>query len=181
MKLIVGLGNPGKKYLDNRHNLGYMVADAFTTDRGFSWTKNKDLLCNLAKDGDIVVIKPETFMNRSGDSVRVVANFYKVDPKDILVISDDVDLEFGKIRLAFGGSSAGHRGIESTIEGLGTADFNRLRIGVGRPTVEAVESFVLLDFLPAEKEKLGDVLKKAQEAIASFLESGIDATMNKFN
>ncbi|MFI5205859.1 MAG: aminoacyl-tRNA hydrolase, partial [Candidatus Paceibacterales bacterium] len=134
MKLIVGLGNPGKKYSDNRHNLGYMAADIFAQDRGFEWTKNSDLMCDLAKDGELIVIKPQTFMNQSGDSVRAVVNFYKVDPKDILVINDDVDLEFGKIRLAFGGSSAGHRGIESTIEGLGTADFNRLRIGVGRPS-----------------------------------------------
>lgn len=181
MKLIVGLGNPGKKYADNRHNLGYMVADAFVRGRGLEWTKNGDLMCDLAKDGKLIVTRPQTFMNRSGDSIRSVANFYKVDPKDILVINDDVDLEFGKMRLAFGGASAGHLGIESAIEGLGSADFNRLRIGVGRPRVGEVESFVLLDFSPEEKGKLPEVIKRAQEAIDSYLESGIDATMNRFN
>ncbi len=181
MKLIVGLGNPGKKYEGNRHNLGFMVVDAFAVACGLEWTKNHDLMCDLAKDGELVVIRPQTFMNRSGDSVRAVANFYKVDPKEILVICDDVDLEFGKIRLAFDGSSAGHKGVESVIEGLGTAEFNRLRVGIGRPSVGEVESFVLLDFLPEEKEKLQPTLKKAVEAIGSYLADGISATMNKFN
>ncbi len=181
MKLIVGLGNPGKKYAGNRHNLGFMVADAFAVNRGLAWTKNRDLMGDLAKDGELVIVKPQTFMNRSGDSIRAVANFYKVDTKDILVIHDDVDLELGKIRLAFGGASAGHRGVESAIEGLGTPDFNRLRIGVGRPQVGEVESFVLLDFLPEEKVKLGPVIKQAVSAIGSYLDSGISATMNKFN
>ncbi len=181
MKLIVGLGNPGKKYVANRHNLGFMVADAFAVNRGLAWTKNRDLMGDLAKEGELVVVKPQTFMNRSGDSARAVANFYKIDPKEILVIADDVDLEFGKIRLAFGGASAGHRGVESAIEGLGTADFNRLRIGVGRPTLGEVESFVLLDFSSEEKKKLPEVIKRAQEAVDAFLESGIEATMNKFN
>lgn len=181
MKLIVGLGNPGKKYAGNRHSLGFMVATAFTASRGLEWTKNGDLMCDLAKNGELIVIRPQTFMNRSGDSVRAVSSFYKIDPKDILVISDDVDLEFGKTRLAFGGSSAGHRGVESVIEGLGKADFNRLRIGIGRPQVGEVESFVLLDFLPEEKEKLGPVIQKAVEAIGSYLADGISATMNKFN
>ncbi len=181
MKLIVGLGNPGKKYAGNRHNLGFMVVDAFARGRGLEWGKNGDLMGDLARDGELVIVKPQTFMNRSGDSVRAVANFYKVDPKDILIINDDVDLEFGKIRLSFGGASAGHRGVESVIEGLGTPDFNRLRIGVGRPTVGEVESFVLLDFLPEEKEKLEVIVSKAIEAIDSYLADGISATMNKFN
>lgn len=181
MKLIVGLGNPGKKYAGNRHNLGFMVVEAFAVNRGLAWMKNRDLMCDLAKDGELIVTRPQTFMNRSGDSVRAASNFYKVDPKDILVISDDVDLEFGKIRLAFGGASAGHRGVESAIEGLGTPDFNRLRLGVGRPTGREVESFVLLDFSPQEKAKLPEVIKRAQEAVDSYVESGIDATMNRFN
>ncbi|MBI2598849.1 aminoacyl-tRNA hydrolase [Candidatus Curtissbacteria bacterium] len=181
MKLIVGLGNPGKKYAANRHNLGFMIIDAFAVARGLEWTKNGDLMCEIAKDGELIVIKPQTFMNKSGDSVRAVANFYKIDPKDILVINDDVDLEFGKIRLAFGGASAGHLGIESVTEGLATADFNRLKTGIGRPEVGEVDDFVLSDFSPEEKGKLEAVIKKAVEAIKSYLESGVEATMNRFN
>lgn len=181
MNLIVGLGNPGKKYALNRHNLGYMVADAYAAGRGLTWEKNRDLMGDLARDGELVIIKPTTFMNRSGDSVRAARNFYKVDPKEILVINDDVDLEFGKVRLAFGGSSAGHRGVESAIESMGTPDFNRLRIGVGRPVVGEVESFVLLDFLPEEKAKLGPVIELGVGAVDSYLDGGIFATMNKFN
>lgn len=190
MKLIVGLGNPGKKYAGNRHNLGFMVADAFATEKGLAWTKNRDLMGDLAKDGELVIVKPQTFMNRSGDSIRAASNFYKIGPKDILVIADDVDLELGKIRLAFGGASAGHKGVESAIEGLSTSDFARLRVGVGRPTPVAsdgkpanieVEDFVLSDFLVEEKTKLAAIIKQAVEATGAYLESGIFATMNRFN
>ncbi|MEX2028492.1 MAG: aminoacyl-tRNA hydrolase [Candidatus Curtissbacteria bacterium] len=188
MKLIVGLGNPGKKYVGNRHNLGFMVADAYVVGRGLTWEKNRDLMCDLAKDGELVVIKSTTFMNSSGNAVRAASNFYKVDPKEILVINDEVDLEFGKVRLAFGGSSAGHRGVESVIEGLGTADFNRLRVGVGRPSPAAsdgkpleVDRFVLMDFLPEEKVKLEPIIALGVGAVDLYLDSGIFATMNKFN
>ncbi len=181
MKLIVGVGNPGKKYSQNRHNLGFMVADAIVHQKGLEWTKNGDLMCDLAKDKELIVIKPQTFMNRSGESVRAAANFYKVDPKDILIANDDVDLQFGKIRLAFGGARAVHRGIESAIEGLGTPDFNRLRIGVGRPQVGEVESFVLSDFLPEEQKEIDSVVKKSVAAVESFLTDGITASMNRFN
>lgn len=190
MKLIVGLGNPGKKYVNNRHNLGFMVTGKLIVDRGLAWKKDPDLLCDLAKDGDLIVIKPKTFMNKSGDSVKLVSNYYKIDAEDILTIYDDLDLEFGKIRLAFDGSSAGHKGVESVIRGLGTSDFPRLRIGIGRPFPAApnsgdkppnAEDFVLADFLPEEREKLEPVIKKAIEAINSYLSDGILATMNSFN
>ena len=181
MKLIVGLGNPGDKYGGNRHNLGYMVADAFAVNCGLTWTKNKDLLCQMAKDKQLIIIKPETYMNDSGESIRAVCKYYKITVKNVLVIADDVDLELGKIRLGFGGSSAGHRGVESAIKSLSTQDFNRLRIGIGRPTTSEVDTYVLSDFLPEEKEKTGLIIDRAVEAIGSYLDDGIMASMNRFN
>ncbi|MDO8486709.1 MAG: aminoacyl-tRNA hydrolase [Candidatus Curtissbacteria bacterium] len=190
MKLIVGLGNPGKKYEKNRHNFGFMVADALTTDEGLTWKKDQDLMCRFAKKRKLAVIKPTIFMNRSGESVKAFAAYYKIGPENILVICDDIDLEFGKIRLAFGGTSAGHKGIDSVIGSLAIEEFARLRIGIGRPSPKAsdgkpsnigVENFVLADFLPEEKEKLKSIIGRAVEAVRSFIDDGIDATMNRFN
>lgn len=180
MKLIVGLGNPGKKYEKNRHNLGYMVVDEL--GRGLPWRKSMDLICDYAKDGDFMIIKPTTFMNLSGESVKAFCHYYKIATKDVLVVCDDIDLEFGKIRLSFDGSSAGHNGVESVIRSLATPDFNRIRIGIGRPPKgRKPENFVLSDFTKVESAKLKKVILSAIEAINSYLSDGIDATMNRFN
>lgn len=180
MKLIVGLGNPGKKYEDNRHNLGLMVIDEF--GRGLVWKKEKDLLCELAKTPRFIAIKPTTFMNLSGESVSAVCNYFKIVPKEVLVIHDELDLDFGKIRLSFDSSSAGHNGVDSIIRKLASMDFNRLRIGIGRPPKNRkAENFVLTDFTKPEKVKIKKVIKVAIEAVNSFLADGIEATMNRFN
>ncbi|MDP2632855.1 MAG: aminoacyl-tRNA hydrolase [Candidatus Curtissbacteria bacterium] len=183
MKLIVGLGNPGTKYSNNRHNFGFMVVSEFVNKLGESFSKSADLMCDFVKTGDLVVMKPTTFMNNSGQSVSAVVNFYKIDPKELIVIHDDLDLEFGKIRLAFNGTSAGHNGVESAIVGLGTVDFARLRIGVGHPTnpQQNPADFVLEDFSDSEKQKLPEIIAKCQEAVRSWLDDGIEATMNRFN
>lgn len=189
MKLIVGLGNPGKKYVNNRHNLGYMVMDRVVAKRGLvEYRDDADLMCFFVKDDDAAYIKPTTFMNESGNSVRAVCNFFKINPKDILVIYDELDLEFGKIKLSFNGSSAGHRGVDSVIEGAATMDFARLRIGIGHPSHKASDGkykdsaeHVLEDFLPEEKGELNRVLDLAVEAAESYLSDGITATMNRFN
>lgn len=180
MKLIVGLGNPGKKYEKNRHNLGYMVANEL--GRGLAWRISRDLMCDFAKDGDFMVIKPTTFMNLSGESAKAVCHYYKIATKEVLVVCDDIDLDFGKIRLAFDGSSAGHNGVESVIKSLATPDFNRIRIGIGRPPKgRKPEDYVLSDFTKVERAKLKKVILGAAEAINSFLSDGIVATMNRFN
>lgn len=180
MKLIVGLGNFDKKYKDNRHNLGFMVVDEF--GRGLIWKKDRDRLCEIAKDSEYMVIKPTTFMNLSGEAVSAVSNFYKIASKDILVIHDDLDLEFGKIRLSFDSSSGGHNGVDSVIRSLASVDFNRLRVGIGRPPKgRKAENYVLSDFTKIEKAKIKKVIMVAIEAINSFLSAGIDATMNRFN
>lgn len=187
MKLIVGLGNPGKKYEQNRHNLGFLVLDAYAREEGLSWRYNPEWLCYFVKTNNFVLMKPSTFMNKSGIAVAAAANFYKAEPEDVLVVYDEVDLPFGKIRLAINGLSAGHHGIESVIESLGTVDFARLRVGVDHPrnnegeAAKEVADYVLENFLPEEKKELEGIIKKGNEAIRAYVAEGIEGTMNKFN
>lgn len=182
MKLIAGLGNPDKKYQKNRHNLGFMVVDSFTKDEGLAWQINRDLMSYYAKkDIDYVVTKPLIFMNKSGEAVGAVCQFYKIEARDVLVVHDDLDLPFGKIRLSYNSLSAGHRGVESVIEGLSTLEFSRLRVGIGSSTGIDPEKYVLENFTAGEEGKLGDIMATCREAIRSYLKDGIEATMNRFN
>lgn len=192
MKLIVGLGNPGEKYKNNRHNLGFMVIDSYASMLGLEWSYSSDWICFWAKNNDLLLIKPTTFMNKSGAAVKAVCDFYKIDMGDILVICDDVDLPFAKIRLAFDGLSAGHRGVDSVIQYVGGFDFTKLRVGIGHPSRKAaddksttqpldVSNYVLEDFPAGERKKLDGVIIKCQEAVSSYIADGIEATMNRFN
>lgn len=181
MKLIVGLGNPGAKYKNNRHNVGFMIVDIFAIEMGLSWRYNRDWMCHFSKTGDYVLLKPSTYMNASGESVAAVASYFGVGAEEVLAIHDELDLEFGKIRLSFDGSSAGHLGVESVNRGLGTHDFVRLRVGIGKPEREDPSSYVLKDFLEEEKKALPEIVVKCEEAIKSYLDDGLEATMNKFN
>ena len=181
MKLIVGLGNPSPKYGNTRHNLGFMVADAFVKNEGLLWKVSRDLLCYLAKSKEFVVVKPTTFMNKSGEAVRSAANFFKIKPSDILAIHDDLDLPFGKIRISFDSMSAGHKGVQSVIESIAGPDFARLRVGIDHPAKIDPEKYVLQDFLSYENEQLDGLIERCCEAIGSYLDEGIHATMNKFN
>lgn len=181
MKLIVGLGNPGTKFKNNRHNIGFMVVRVFAVEQGLSWKKSRDLMCYLVKTRRFVLARPTTYMNESGESVRALATYYKIDPNDVLVIYDELDLPFGKIRLSFGGSPAGHHGIESVVRGLATGDFTRLRVGISHPEGANGAKHVLDDFTSEEKAKLPEVVAKCQEAIMSYLDDGLEATMNRFN
>lgn len=191
MKLIVGLGNPGKKYAKNRHNLGFMVVDELVRNEGLSWRYSPDWIAYYRKKGDdYVLLKPATFMNRSGLAVKAASNFFKIPKKDILVIHDDLDLPFGKIRLSFDSLSAGNKGIDSIIENLAGVDFGRLRIGIGSPRkAEAgkpkrkadTEKYVLSDFTKEEQKDLKNIIIMSKEAIKSYLADGVQATMNRFN
>ncbi len=180
-KLIAGLGNPGKNYQDNRHNLGYMVLDRLVQDLGLVWKKNPDLLCDISKNSENVYVKPTTYMNDSGQAVAAVANYYNIDAGEVLVVHDDLDLEFGKIRLSFGGSSAGHHGIDSVIARLATPDFARLRIGIGHADGGDGVGHVLGNFNKEEKKEIGKLIDTCAQAVKSYLDMGIEATMNKFN
>ena len=191
MKLIVGLGNPGQKYKNTRHNLGFMILDNFAKNQKLAWRYSADFMCfwikaTLEKNideqpGDFILVKPSTFMNKSSESVLVVSNYYKVFGRDILVIQDDLDLEFGNIRLSFERSSAGHRGVESIIESLGGFEFVRLRIGINHPKDIDPERYVLEEFSNKEGEKLKKVIAKCEQVLESYIDLGLEATMNRFN
>ena len=167
MKLIVGLGNPDKKYEKTRHNFGFMVLDKLAEDRGLDeWIlkdKFKALITETGEGKDkIILAKPQTFMNLSGESVLALKQFYKLENADITVIHDDVDIPFGVVREKQGGGTAGHNGLESVVGYIGD-DFRRIRVGVKNPLLELVDTskFVLANFTPNEVEKLDEIIKAA--------------------
>lgn len=181
MKLIAGLGNIGDKYYFTRHNAGFMVLDKLALDNNFSFREENKLKCFLAKSGDIIYIKPTTFMNLSGEAVRAVMDYYKINVKDILIVYDDIALDLGRIRFRANGSDGGHNGIKSIIKHVGTKEFDRLKIGIGpQPNIPS-ENFVLQNFPKEQLEELKEILKRADEAIEFYLKNDIQKAQNKFN
>lgn len=183
--LIAGLGNPGPQYRQTRHNVGFMVVDrlAVRLSVTFSRLESKALVTKADYLGKrLVLVKPHTFMNLSGQSVGSIARYYKVPHENLLVTYDEVDLPLGTLRIRPGGGSAGHKGMSSIIERLGSQEFPRLRIGVSRPPgrMEAAD-YVLQDFSASEKDLLKIALEAAVDAILVFVTEGLDAAMNKFN
>jgi PTH1 family peptidyl-tRNA hydrolase len=185
--LIVGLGNPGKKYQANRHNVGFMAVDAMAGDvAGFAW---KEKFAGVFGRGELfgkssVLLKPMTFMNLSGDSVQPAMAFSKVAVGDVIVIHDELDVPFGEVRLKVGGGHAGHNGLRSIIERAGSPDFVRVRVGIGRPPAGFrgdVADYVLHDFDSSERAELPDVLGRAIEATKKVLTLGLSAAMNAVN
>ncbi len=175
MKLIVWLGNPGKKYENTRHNAGFLALDSFAKREKISWTANKDRNAEIGKwkikDEDIIICKPLTFMNKSGESVGKIAQFFKIKPEDILVIHDEIDLPSGQIQMKSWGGHAGHNGLRDIIAKLGTNTFSRIRIGVGRPeTKEEVVDYVLYPFSKGELQTLADNEQKIWDMIYAFIE-----------
>lgn len=161
MKLIVGLGNPGKKYEKTRHNIGFRVLDKMAN--GFKFEKKFNAEISVGNEDlrskKIIFAKPQTFMNNSGEAVLAISKFYKIDPIDIIVIHDELDLKFGKIKESFGSRSAGHNGVQSIIDRLDTKDFTRIRFGIG-PTPEKIpsEKFVLQKFSKDEEKELKNLI-----------------------
>jgi peptidyl-tRNA hydrolase, PTH1 family len=183
--LFVGLGNPGREYRNNRHNIGFMLLDRLAGQLGttFSRLESKALITKKEYSGRrILLAKPQTFMNLSGQAVGSLVRFYKIPLENLLVAYDDVDLPFGTIRLRPGGGSAGHRGMASIIERLGVQDFPRLRMGVGRPPghMEAAD-YVLQDFSRFEVETLPMILDIGVDAMLTFVAEGLVIAMNKYN
>ena len=193
MKLIVGLGNPGRIYAGNRHNVGFMCLNYFARKQGIRFDKKQGFArigTGEVAGSKIVLARPQTYMNSSGQSVSRLIQRFNIDLNDLLVIHDDLDLPLGKIRIRHGGSSGGHKGVESIITELGSQDFSRLRVGIGRPGVaesstEISEAdtiaYVLSDFTPDEKQTIAKVIPKVSEAILCFLTDGPTAAMNKYN
>jgi PTH1 family peptidyl-tRNA hydrolase len=184
-KLIVGLGNPGIDYRDTRHNIGFMVLDELARRLGASFSEEKRWHGLMAKFAGGWLLKPQTFMNDSGRSVRQVAHFYKVTSAEVLAVYDDVDLPLGKLRLRLTGSAGGHNGMKSMISDLGTQAFPRLKLGIatdsGRPAGDRLVGHVLGKFRDEERPTLNLVIQTAADAIISALQSGLDAAMNRFN
>lgn len=181
MKLIAGLGNIGEKYCFTRHNAGFMVLDKWALDEGLSFKEDKKLKSFIAKSRDIIFVKPTTFMNLSGEAVRAVMDYYKIDVKDVLIIYDDISLDLGKIRFRANGSDGGHNGIKSIIQHVGTKNFDRLKIGIGpQPNIPS-ENFVLANFPKDKLDDLKEVLKRAIDAVEFYLDNGIEKAQNKFN
>jgi len=182
---IVGLGNPGRQYRNTRHNVGFMVMDRLAENVKGSFTRLqfRALVIDTHYEGKrLILAKPQTYMNESGRSVDSLVRFYKIPLSSVLVVHDDADLPLGTIRIRPGGGSAGQKGVESIIDRLGTQDFPRLRIGIGRPPGQMVAAaYVLQDFDRSETELLGGILNRASEAALSFLTGGLEKTMNYYN
>jgi peptidyl-tRNA hydrolase, PTH1 family len=182
--LVVGLGNPGRQYADTRHNVGFMVADELARRLGGSWRgKFAGELAEVRLDGlRLALLKPQTYMNESGRSVGAAARFFKIEPEDLVVAHDEVDLEPGRLQVRLGGGLAGHNGLRSVAGVLGTPDFARVRIGVGRPQrgdPRPVADFVLSGFPPeVDAEAL---VSRAADAVEAVARDGVEEAQNRFN
>ena len=189
MKLIVGLGNPGRVYAHNRHNIGFICINHFAKAQGIRFDKKQ----GLARIGrgevagnKVVLARPQTYMNLSGQSVNRLIQKFNINPNDLLVIHDDLDLALAKIRISHGSGSAGHKGIESIISYLGSQDFTRIRVGIGRPTKPVLSeadiiAYVLSDFTAEEKQAIAQVIPRVSEAILCLLTEGLTPAMNRYN
>lgn len=185
MKLVVGLGNPGKQYEKTKHNIGFMVIDAIADSVPHTpWREEQHAeVCSITVDGEkVLLVKPQTFMNLSGESVGPLMRYYKIDPSDVYCIYDDMDLPIGKLRIRPNGSSGGHNGIKSLISHIGTENFPRFRVGIGRPLPQwTVIDHVLAPFSEESQEKVQKGIKDMVKAVLGTLEVGIDKGMNQFN
>ena len=181
MNILVGLGNPGRKYSDTKHNFGFWVIDRFTEKRSLIFQAGKgDYI--LAKKGNLICVKPTAFMNNSGRAVLDVKQFFKAEPENFMVIYDDIDLPLGTIRFRDNGGAGGHKGIESIIYHLRSENFNRLRIGIAtNDEMRPAEKFVLSPFEEDKKELVNEMIKKGYESIEFYLTHEMNETMNQFN
>lgn len=185
MNLIVGLGNPGKEYLFSRHNMGFMVVDRLADDLGIRVTRSQ--FDALTGDGSIsgrriMLAKPQTYMNLSGRAVSGLLNFYKLEMDSLVVVHDDLDLPFETVRIKKGGGHGGNKGVMSIIKQLGSPDFVRVRMGIGKPArKEMTDDHVLGRFSPDEVKVLPDILVRAADAVEAILKAGLAAAMNEFN
>ncbi len=172
--LIVGLGNPGREYEDTRHNIGFKVLDSLNLTLNWKEKFKGEFAVSTISGEQSVFIKPQTFMNLSGESVQPCSKFFKITPANILVVYDEIDLPFGTIQMKSGGGLAGHNGLKSMAERLGTRDFKRIRMGVGRPVHGTVSKHVLAEFTNDQQAVLDDFLKVGCEAIEAVLNKGFE-------
>jgi PTH1 family peptidyl-tRNA hydrolase len=182
-QLVVGLGNPGPNYAKTRHNLGFVVADLLAARMGSTFKVHKksgaEVITGRLAGRPVVLAKPRTYMNESGRQVGPLAKFYSVSPADVVIIHDELDIDFGRIRLKFGGGVAGHNGLRSVGSGLGSNDFHRVRIGVGRPPgrMEGA-AFVLSNFTSAEQKEVPTICEQAADAVELLIAQGLEPAQN---
>ena len=186
MHLIVGLGNPGAEYAQTRHNAGFLLVEKLAAQWKADWTNERKFKARMAKSDRqgkrVLLCEPQTFMNLSGETVGEVAGFYQLPLPQLIVAVDDADLPFGEIRLRPGGSSGGHHGLESIEQHLGSREFARLRIGIGRRDgARQITNYVLGKFEPAEKELLEKILERAANQVECWLAAGLQKAMSQFN
>ena len=181
VKIIVGLGNPGREYAETRHNVGFMVLDLLARHFGAEWKVDKARKAELAAGPGVLLVKPQTFMNASGESVGPLMRYYKWEPEQVFVIYDDISFPVGAMRLRAGGSAGGHNGMKSLIAHLGTEKFPRLRVGISAPGCKQMVSHVLGKFAPDERPLLQEALTRAAAATLMTLSHGFDAAANQFN
>jgi len=183
--LLVGLGNPGARYARTRHNIGFMAVDAWCDKATSSPSWSEKWKAQVATIGTgsarVVAVKPQTFMTRSGQSVVPAAQFLRVPPAQILVVHDEVDFQLGRLAVKKGGGHGGHNGLRDILQLLGSGDFLRIRLGIGRPVHGEVADHVLSDFLPDERTVVDDLLERAVGAITCVTREGVVTAMNKFN
>jgi len=181
--LLIGLGNPGPKYSLNRHNVGFMFVDllAKTLNQSFK-EKSNHLICLAESEGKkIILVKPTLYMNLSGIPTLHVANYYKVNPENIILAYDDISLPVGKIRIRKQGSAGGHNGVKSVIENLGKDNFNRIRLGIGENKNIPLEQYVLSNFTKSEDKLVQEMLSTGLNVFHEILKYGVDSAMNKYN
>jgi len=183
--LVVGLGNPGEQYVNTRHNLGFKVIERVGEKLGVTTLKSKfsSYMAALEFSGKKVILaQPQTFMNRSGEAVSAILNWYKMNPGQLILIYDDVDIEVGEVRIRTRGGTAGHKGVESVIASLHTPEFIRVRIGVGRETADAdISDYVLSNVPKAQSDKIQAAIEKASDAILTIIKSGVEVAIQELN
>ncbi len=185
---MIGLGNPGSKYEFTRHNIGFRIIDSLARDMGIEFNKVKSYYSLISRgminNYKVMLVKPQTFMNLSGRAVNRVVSYYKIPLQDLLIVYDDLNLEFGQVRIRKKGSSGGHKGIESIMQYLNSEDIPRLRIGVGNPSLNYnfdCVSYVLSNFNNDEEDKIAEVIQLSTEAIKTKIEDGFEKAMRKYN
>jgi len=184
--MIVGLGNPGAQYAHTPHNAGFDVLDNLAERQGIAWRRSFRFQARVGRTGSgpdsLYLVQPLTYMNRSGTAVAGILRYHRMSPADLMVVSDDADLELGRLRIRAKGSSGGHRGLQSIVETLGTDDFARLRVGVGRPrNKQNLVDYVLRPLDGEEAEIMQQVISTATRAVDEWMERGVDAAMNRYN
>ena len=184
MKLVIGLGNPGRDYSDTRHNIGFLCLNHLAKRLGIGFSRRQAkarLATGRVADQEVVLAKPQGFVNRSGDSVARLVKLYRMPLADLLILYDDMDLPLGSLRIRAKGSAGGHNGMKSIIAALGSQDFPRLRVGIGRPGAEGAVEHVLSSFIPEEKASLLTITERVSEAVLCFIQEGIAIAMDKYN